>query len=63
MLLVLRPDKRLPGISSLMTYTRKLTLLNYGIHFMPMYAMFSLRVPITIFIHFEKSGRQFLWAN
>jgi hypothetical protein len=28
-----------------------------------MYAMFSLKVPITIFIHYEKSGRQFLWAD
>jgi hypothetical protein len=28
-----------------------------------MYAMCSLKVPITIFIHFEKSGRQFLWAD
>jgi hypothetical protein len=28
-----------------------------------MFAMCSLKVPITIFIHFEKSGRQFLWAD
>jgi hypothetical protein len=25
--------------------------------------MCSLKVPITIFVHFEKSGRQFLWAD
>jgi hypothetical protein len=28
-----------------------------------MYAMCVLKIPITIFIHFEKSGRQFLWAK
>jgi hypothetical protein len=28
-----------------------------------MYAMCSLKIPITIFIHFEKSGRQFLWDD
>jgi hypothetical protein len=28
-----------------------------------MFAMCSLKVPVTIFIHFEKSGRQFLWAD
>jgi hypothetical protein len=28
-----------------------------------MYAMCTLKVPITIFIHFEKCGRQFLWAD
>jgi hypothetical protein len=61
--LVSRLDKRLSGISSLMTYTGRLTLLNSVINSLPMYAMCSLKVPITIFIHFEKSGRQFLWAD
>jgi hypothetical protein len=28
-----------------------------------MYAMCSLKVPITIFVHFENSGRKFLWAD
>jgi hypothetical protein len=28
-----------------------------------MYAMCSFKVPITIFVHFEKSGRQFLWSD
>jgi hypothetical protein len=46
-----------------MTYTGRLTLLNSVINSLPMFAMCSLKVPITIFIHFEKSGRQFLWAD
>jgi hypothetical protein len=61
--LVSRLDKRLSGISPLMSYTGKLTLLNSVINFLPMYAMCSIKVSITIFIHFEKSGRQFLWAD
>jgi hypothetical protein len=52
--LVSRLDKRLSGISSLMSYTGKLTLLNSVINSLPMYAMCSIKVPITIFIHFEK---------
>jgi hypothetical protein len=28
-----------------------------------MYAMCSFKVPITISVHFEKSGRQFLWSD
>jgi hypothetical protein len=56
-------DKRLSGISSLMTYTGRLTLLNYVINSLPMYAMCSLKVPITIFVHFLKCGRQFLWKR
>jgi hypothetical protein len=28
-----------------------------------MFAMCSLKVPITICIHIEKIGRQFLWAD
>jgi hypothetical protein len=61
--IVSRLDKRLSGISFLMSYTRRLTLLNSVINSLPMYAMCSLKIPITIFIHFEKSGRQFLWAD
>jgi hypothetical protein len=61
--IVSRLDKRLSGISSLMSYTGRLTLLNSVINSLPMYAMCSLKIPITIFIHFEKSGRQFLWAD
>jgi hypothetical protein len=56
-------DKRLSGIYSLMSYTGRLTLLNSVINSLPMYAMCSLKIPITIFIHFEKSGRQFLWDD
>jgi hypothetical protein len=61
--LVTRLDKRLSDISSLMTYTGRLTLLNYVINSLPMFTICSLKVPITIFIHFEKSRRQFLWAD
>jgi hypothetical protein len=46
-----------------MSYTGRLTLLNSVINSLPMYATCSLKIPITIFIHFEKSGRQFLWAD
>ena len=46
-----------------MTYTGKLTLLNSVIQSLPMHAMCTFKVPITIYIHFEKSGRQFLWAD
>jgi hypothetical protein len=49
--------------NTLMPYTGRLTLLNSVINSLPMYAMCSLKIPITIFIHFEKSGRQFLWAD
>jgi hypothetical protein len=42
-----------------MSYTGKLTLLNSVIQSLPMYAMCSFKVPVTIFVHFEKSGRQF----
>jgi hypothetical protein len=55
--LVTRLDKRLSSISSLMTYTARLTLLNSVINSLPMFAMCSLKVPITIFIHYEKCGR------
>jgi hypothetical protein len=58
--LVSRLDKKLSGISSLMSYTGRLNLLNAVINSLPIYAMCSLKVRITIFIHFEKSGRQFL---
>jgi hypothetical protein len=61
--LVSRLDKRLSGISSLMLYTGKLTLLNSVINSLPMYAMCSIKVHVTMFIHFEKSGRQLLWAD
>jgi hypothetical protein len=61
--LVSRLDKRLLGISSPMSYTWRLTLLNSMINSLPMYAMCSPKVPITIFVHFEKNGRQFLWVD
>jgi hypothetical protein len=63
MSLVSRLDERLSGISSIMTYTGRLTLLNTTLNAIPMYAMCVLKIPITIFVHFEKSGRQFLWAK
>jgi hypothetical protein len=40
-----------------------LTLLNLVINSLSMFDMCSLKVPITIFVHFEKSGRQFLWPD
>jgi hypothetical protein len=40
-----------------------LTLLNSVINLLPMYAMCTLKVPITIFVHFKKSGRQSLWVD
>jgi hypothetical protein len=55
--MVSRIDKKLSGISSLLSYTGKLTLLNSVIQSLPMYAMCSFKVPVTIFVHFEKSGR------
>jgi hypothetical protein len=61
--MVSRIDKKLSGISSLMSYTGKLTLLNSVIQSLPMYAMYSFKVPVTIFVHFEKSERQFLWFD
>jgi hypothetical protein len=61
--LVSRLDKILSGISSIMTYTGRLTLLNTTLNAILMYAMCVLNIPITIFVHFEKSGRQFLWAK
>jgi hypothetical protein len=60
---VSRIDKKLSGISSLMSYTGKLTLLNSVIQSLPMYEMCSFKVHIIIFVHFEKSGRQFLWSD
>jgi hypothetical protein len=60
---VSRLDKKLSGISSLMTYTGRLTLLNSLINSQPMFAMCSLKAPITFFAHFENSKRQFLWAD
>jgi hypothetical protein len=61
--IVSRLDKKLSGICSLMSYIGRLTLLNSIINSLPMYAMCSQKIPITSFIHFEKSGRQFLWAD
>jgi hypothetical protein len=61
--LVSRLDKRLSGISSLLSYTGRLTLLNTTLNAIPLYAMCTIKIPVTIFVHFEKSGRQFLWAN
>jgi hypothetical protein len=52
--MVSRQDKKLSGICSLMSYTGKLTLINSVIQFLPMFAMCSLKVPITIFAHVEK---------
>jgi hypothetical protein len=46
-------DKRMSGVSSLLTYIGRLTLLNsIIIAAMPMFAMRTLKVPITIFLHF-----------
>jgi hypothetical protein len=45
------------------TYTGRLTLLNSTLNVIPIFAMIFLKIPITIFGHFEKSGRQFLWAK
>jgi hypothetical protein len=61
--LVSRLDKRLSEVSFIMTYTGRLILLNTTLNAIPMYAMCVLKMPITIFVHFEKSGRQFLWAK
>jgi hypothetical protein len=38
-------------------------LLNTFLNAIPIFAMCCLKIPITIFGHFEKSGRQFLWAK
>jgi hypothetical protein len=46
-----------------MTYTGRLTLLSSTINYLPMYAMCSTMVSVTLFIHFEKSGMQLLWAD
>jgi hypothetical protein len=54
MSLVSRLDERLSGISSIMTYTGRLTLLKSTLNAIPMYAMCVLKIPITIFVHFEK---------
>jgi hypothetical protein len=55
--LVSRLDKIIYGISSLMSYTGKITLLNSVINSLPMYAMCSIKMPDTIFIHFEKKWK------
>jgi hypothetical protein len=49
-----RLGKRLSRTLSLMSYTGRLILLNSLFNSMSMYAMCSFRVPITIFLHFEK---------
>jgi hypothetical protein len=49
---VSRIDKNLSGFSYFMSYIGKLTLLNSVIQSLP---MCSFEVPITIFVHFEKS--------
>jgi hypothetical protein len=46
-----------------MTYTGRLTLLNTTLIAIPMFAMSCLKIAIIIFVHFEKCGRQFLWAK
>jgi hypothetical protein len=61
--LVSRLDKRLSIISSIMTYTGRLTVLNTTLNAIPVYAMCVLKTPVNIFVQFEKSGRQFLWAK
>jgi hypothetical protein len=49
MQLVSRLDRRLSGISSIMTYTGRLTLLNTTHNEIHMFAMCCLKIPITIF--------------
>jgi hypothetical protein len=62
--LVSRLEKRSLVISSMMTYTGRLNLLNSTLNAIPIFAMCCLKIPITIFGHFgKKIGRQFLWAK
>jgi hypothetical protein len=61
--LVSRLDKRLFRISSIMTYTGRLTLLNSTLTAIPIFAMCCLELQVNIFVHFEKIGRQVLWAK
>ena len=59
--MVSRLDKRLSGIAGMMTYSGRLVHLKAIVAALPIFAMCSIRVPFTIFDHFEKSGRSFLW--
>jgi hypothetical protein len=61
--LVSRFDKRLFRISSIMTYTGRLTLLNSTLTAIPIFAMCCLELPVNILVHFKKIGRQVLWAK
>jgi hypothetical protein len=58
--LVSRLDRRLFGISSPISYTVRLTLLNSVISAMPMYAMWSIKVPIKFLVHLKKLEHNYL---
>jgi hypothetical protein len=49
--LVSRLDKRLSGISYMLSYTGRLTLVNTTLNAIPMYAMCTIKILITIFLY------------
>jgi hypothetical protein len=58
-----RVDKRLAGIANLLSYSSKLTVIKSTISAMPIFAMCTLLVQVSILDHIEKSCRVFLWND
>ncbi|KAM3260750.1 hypothetical protein ACQJBY_051787 [Aegilops geniculata] len=56
-----RIDKRLSGVARFMNHSGRLTYVNSVVASMPIFAMCSLKVHVTILDHVDKSSRNFLW--
>ena len=54
-------DKRLSGVARFMNHSGRLTYVNSVVASMPIFAMCSLKVHVTILDHVDKSSRNFLW--
>lgn len=54
-------DRKLSGVANFMNYAGRLTYVNSVIASMPIFAMCTFRVHITILEHVNKSSRKFLW--
>jgi hypothetical protein len=57
------PWRRLAGIANLLSYSSKLIVIKSTISAMPIFAMSTLMVQLTILDHIEKSCRIFLWND
>jgi hypothetical protein len=58
-----KAERQLTSISSMLTYARKLQLVNSVLSSLPTYTMCSVSIPVAVHEYFDRATRNCMWRN